>query len=486
MNFQGLQAQFQRLSNESPAWKLLRAENAPVILAYLSELFSDENDVPYSQAHLLLNSVMETCRHQGIWITDTPASSYLHQWRKNGWLREMDNQLTPSDAIETVIRFCQNLEDRAAGTTASHLRIVQEAVRDLLIAIDPDVDERIKSLESKKAEIQREIDDLHAGIVRELSDTEQQERIREVYQLASVLTGDFRRVEDEIKSMSKDLRVQIIEGDNNRGAILLSLMEKEALLANTESGSAFESFFQLLCDQTRSTEFREQIRTLLAQPISEKLKPHQKQFLNQLMRELNKESDRVFSVRRRTEEGLRAYIESGMAAENQAVDRLLSQLEKTAIALRDDGCDLTANTGLSLPVGTPQIRSIDSLQLKQPDEKLDTRGVTAQHNEKTVSTDMLAFLDTVKVREVADKLKQLVTEHGPLTLAKVSELQPITAGIEELVAGLRVAKAINAPISEDTEFITLSDKQGNQLKAKIPCVYLSADLFPKQLDLIAF
>jgi uncharacterized coiled-coil protein SlyX len=394
----------------------------------------------------------------------------------------MDNRLTPSDAVETVLRFCQNLDDRSAGTTASHLRIVQEAVRDLLIAIDPDINKRIEILEAKKAEIQREIDDLNAGVVRELADREQQERIREVYQLASVLTGDFRRVEDEIKTMAKGLRVQIIEGDQSRGEILLSLMEKEAILSNTESGSAFESFFQLLCDQSRTTEFREQIRTLLAQPIGERLKPHQKQFLAQLMRELNKESDRVFAVRRRTEEGLRAYIESGIAAENQAVDRLLSQLEKTALNLRDEDCHLDTILAMSLPTGSPAIRSIDSLQLKLPDETLDTRGVTANNNQKTVSSNMLDFLDTVKVRQVAITLKTLVKNHGPLTLAEAATHHPFTAGIEELVASLRVAKAVNAPVSSNTETIDLKDKQGNRLKARIPIVHLSADLFPDHID----
>ncbi|NCF63502.1 MAG: DUF3375 family protein, partial [Gammaproteobacteria bacterium] len=73
-----------------------------------------------------------------------------------------------------------------------------------------------------------------AGVSVELSETEQRERIREIYQLASVLTGDFRRVEDDIRRIDKDLRIQIIEGDSTRGDVLLELMEKEILLANTD------------------------------------------------------------------------------------------------------------------------------------------------------------------------------------------------------------------------------------------------------------
>lgn len=74
-------------------------------------------------------------------------------------------------------------------------------------------------------------------------------------------------------------------------------MEKEALLATTDAGSAFESFFRLLCDQNRSMEFREQLRGILNQSVAQQLAPRQQQFLGQLMRELSRESDRVFRVR---------------------------------------------------------------------------------------------------------------------------------------------------------------------------------------------
>jgi len=113
---------------------------------------------------------------------------------------------------EQALRFCRSLDERTSGTTASHLRIVQDAERDLAVSIHPDPAERIDMLAGRKREIEREIADLEAGIVKELGAAKQRERIREIYQLASVLTGDFRRVEDEIHTLDKDLRVQIIAG----------------------------------------------------------------------------------------------------------------------------------------------------------------------------------------------------------------------------------------------------------------------------------
>jgi hypothetical protein len=88
------------------------------------------------------------------------------------------------------------------------------------------------------------------------------------------------------------------------------------------------------------------------------------------MRELTRESDRVFKIRRRTEEGLRNYIESGWARENRRVDRLLSSLERTAVALRERSLNPRCLTRLSLSVGPVQISSPEKIRLRSPDEKL--------------------------------------------------------------------------------------------------------------------
>ncbi len=486
MNFQGFQAKYRRLFQESASWKLLRADNAPVILAFISDMFSDESEVPFGRARIALDAELERCRESGIWETETGAGSYLNQWIRAGWLREMDDQLTKTDASEVALRFSQGLDQRGTGTTASHLRIVQEAVRDFAVAISPNPDERLSLLEYRKAEIQREIDALNAGVVTELSEAQQCERMREIYQLASVLTGDFRRVEDEIRELDQDIRVQMIESDARRGDILLSVMEKEALLANSDAGSAFEGFFQLLCDQNRSTEFKDQLRSILSQPVAEQLTHLQQRFLNRLMQELNSESDRVFKIRRRTEESLRAYIESGAASENHAVDKLLNQLERLTVELKeaapDFASELKKSTTLFLPVGNIQITSPQTMRLKNPDEKLDTSGVEEKINSRSPSIEMLDCLDAVQVKEVAYRIRDTLRRAGPMTIASVVSKHPMESGLEELVAYLRVAKSVGATTLADKEELEILDKQGIRIKASIPKYLLTADLFPDDIE----
>lgn len=482
MNFSGWQARFRRLQDEDATWRLLRADNTPIILAFIADLFAEENEVSFDRARIALDTELERGRELGYWSSESGAGTYLNQWIRKGWLREMDDMLSKTDASETALRFCRALDEPAAGTSASHLRIVQDAVRDFAVATNPDLDARAAQLEQQKREIQRSIDELREGVSVELSESEQRERIREIYQLASVLTGDFRRVEDDIRRIDKGLRIQMIEGDSSRGDVLLELMEKEMLLENTDAGSAFEGFFHLLCDQNRTTEFSDQLRDILSLPVAQHLNQVQRQFLSRLMRELSRESERVFSIRRRTEEGLRGYIESGAAQENRAVAHLLTELERSAVVLRENGCNLNTQTRLELPVGVPGIRSPMSMALRQPDENLDTSGVEEQANHREPSMEMLDSLEVVQIRQLAVRTLDTLRRHGPMTISILSSYQPLMEGLEELVACIRVARAIHATDLNTTEQVEAHDRYGIRIRASIPKLLMSADLFPDNID----
>ena len=85
MSFHELQARFRRLYGESAAWKLLRADNAPYVLAFIADLFSEEGEVPFSRARVRLDAEIERLRELGQWQTETPAGTYLNQWIAAGW-----------------------------------------------------------------------------------------------------------------------------------------------------------------------------------------------------------------------------------------------------------------------------------------------------------------------------------------------------------------------------------------------------------------
>jgi AcrR family transcriptional regulator len=55
------------------------------------------------------------------------------------------------------------------------------------------------------------------------------------------------------------------------------------------------------------------------------------------------------------------------------------------------------------------------------------------------------------------------------------------AGLEELVACIRVAKSVGAPLLEEKESLIIHDRQGELLQVSIPLFLLSVELFPQDL-----
>lgn len=122
------------------------------------------------------------------------------------------------------------------------------------------------------------------------------------------------------------------------------------------------------------------------------------------------------------------------------------------------------------------------MRLKTPDETLDTSGVEEKVNSRSPSVEMLGYLDEVQVKEVAYRMRDTLSQDGPMTIAAVASRHPMTSGLEELVAYLRVAKSVGATTLEDKEELEVLDKQGIRLKACIPKYLLSADLFPDDIE----
>ena len=479
MNFSHSLAKYRRLYEENKVWKLLRATTAPLILAFIEHVFSSgQNEISYSQARILLDAELE----KNHWYADTPAATYIYQWVKDGWLREMDNKLTKTDTCEIALRFCQSFDERNINTSASHLRIVQEAVRELVIALNENPEERIALLNQRKAELEKEITIIQTKGINTLSDQQRRERLREIYQLASVLTNDFRYVEDEIRRLDQEIRIKMIDKDNNRGEVLQATMDQEALLAQSDAGSAFESFFQLLCDSNRSTEFKEQLDIILNQISDNYLQPRQRKFLKRLLQELTQESEHIFQIRRRTEENLKTYIKSGAAQEKRTVDRLITQLEQLAVNFSKNNINLKQATHLILPTGNIEINSPDSICLKEPIAAIQITDITEHTNSVVPSETVLTLLDTIQIKEVADSIYHNLCTFGPLTIAGLVEKKPINFGLEELVTYLRIAQHIQATDLNEKESIIIQDKQGIQIKATLPKYLLSASLFPDNLE----
>lgn len=204
--------------------------------------------------------------------------------------------------------------------------------------------------------------------------------------------------------------------------------------------------------------------------------------MRNLLRELNRESDRVFTVRRRTEESLRAYIESGAYVEKHNVDALLSKLERLAVLAKEQGIDPKTQLTLSLDSGSISVSSPDGIRVPSPDEKLEIGQVEEREANQEPSRSILQYLEIVPIREIAQRMREILVVKGPLTVGQLTRSKPITMGLEELVAMIRVAKHYSATELPDREAVIIKDRDGQMIKADIPKLLMSSILFDADIE----
>lgn len=485
MNYLNQFTTYQRLLDEHDAWSLLRKDHAALILALIEDLFADTNEISFTQARIGLDAKLNQIKQLKQDDSAVTARDYLYQWIKSGWLRELNDQLNKTDACDIALRFVQNLEQRETGTTASDLQIVQDAVQKLLFDINHDPNQRISLLKQQQKDIDAKIKALEQGKIEALTTQEQQERIAKIYQLAAKLSLDFRLIEDEILQLDQKIRREMIEQGDNRGQLLKNLFDQEDVMSQSSVGQAFESFFNLLSHSSHRDVLNQQLQYLLEQPITQFLEPKQKQYLGRLIHELVKESQRIFDIRKRTNESLRSYMEKGMFSENARVSRLLQQLEQNAMKLVQQQLPTKTSLNLSINTGHAKLYSPVSLSVRQPDDVLDRRDMIEKTNTQHASTSMLKHLDNVHIRQIARHVQHSLQQHGELSIAKLIELHPIDKGLEELVAYLRIAKAIKATELAAVEKVYFRDQQGFWLEAKIPYYVLRSVDFPEQIEQLA-
>ncbi len=87
----------------------MRADKAPLILAFLSDLFDGATEVPFERARSELELVY---RGEGVADPSTNARLALNNWIDDGLLREQGQKLTMTSKAELALKFVDGLDSR--------------------------------------------------------------------------------------------------------------------------------------------------------------------------------------------------------------------------------------------------------------------------------------------------------------------------------------------------------------------------------------
>jgi len=445
------------LRKDHPAWRLLRAENAPFILGFLGRVFIEDNVRSIAATELvsrLDDELYALNRRLGDGTFPKQAKAYLDDWSASGvgWLRkyyppnsdEAHYDATP--AVEKAYAWATGLREREFVGTESRLNTVFDLLRQIAFGTETDPEARLVELRRRRLEIDIEIAAVEAGDMPILEPAAQRDRYQQFASTAWSLLADFREVEDNFRRLDRKLRAKITAWDGSKGDLLDEVLGDRNSITTSDQGRTFQAFFDFLLSPDRQVEFVEllgRVHTLdgIGEPDQRLLRVHHS-WLDA--------GERAQATVRLLSEQLRRFLDDQVWLENRRVMDILREIEATAVALRDIQdpdvtcfVDGTAPT-IVLPMERPLYRPVDKVPLEsdgivEADEDLDPTALFEQ-----------VFVDRERLRGT---LQRELTSRSQVGLAEVIERNPIEQGLAELIAYLSL---------DDTEFQVVFDESAHE------------------------
>ena len=466
------------LRRNHPAWRLLAADHAPLILSFLHKTYLQPNIRVLAQSELgmRLEDFLYHLRDQlGDSAFPRSAGDYLNDWAsdEHGWLRKFypqDNDeahfdLTP--ATEKAIEWLAQLEQQHFIGTESRLLTIFELLNQIVQGTETDPEARIAELEKRRADIDAEIERIRQGEFTLMEPTQLKERFYQVEQTARTLLADFRQVEQNFRGLDRAVRERVTTWDGSRGELLESVFGERDAIADSDQGKSFHAFWDFVMSPQRQEELSLLLERTLALEAIAALQPD-----TRLLRihydwlEAGEATQRTVA---RLSEQLRKYLDDQAWLENRRIMTLIQGIERQAVELRERA---PAGSFTAIDDSSPEIELIMDRPLFTPPLKPHISQQILEEGGDAVDADALFEQVYVDKTRLAARVRQALQSCDQIALTAVLETHPLEQGLAELVAYLSLAAADAKAVIDDERSATINwtDGDGVRRRATLPTV----------------
>jgi hypothetical protein len=466
------------LRDNSPAWRLLRADNAPLILGFLHRVFVADNVRSISATELasrlddeLYALNQRAGGHDGKRFPK-PAKAYLDDWAAPGvgWLRKYypdgtdEPHYDATPAVEKALQWIQGLRDREFVGTESRLKVIFDLLRQIVFGTETDPGQRLSELYRQRQDIDEQITRVQAGDVPLLDETAVRDRYQQFAATARELLADFRQVEENFRQLDRQLREKIAGWHGGKGELLDDVLSSRESIAGSDQGRSFQAFYGFLLSQAR----QEELSRLLDRVHSLTANAERDTRLRLIHHDWLDAAGRTQATVRQLSEQLRRFLDDQVWFENRRVIDILRGIESRALRLREASIPVTTeldtfSPAIRLPLERPlytrvKKASINSDQVRDADEETDPAALFEQ-----------VYVDPEPLR---GGVRQALRGQPHVGLAELIARYPLRQGVAELVTYLSLADDAFAIVYDEQhrELITWSTADGRERSATLPRV----------------
>ncbi len=469
------------LRRHHPAWRLLAADSAPLVLGFLHRAFVEPNCRARAQGDLTnaLEDYLHGLREElGADVHPRSASQYLTDWSadERGWLRkfypprtdEPHFDLTP--ATETALGWLDELQERQFVGAESRLLTVFELLRQVVQGAETDPETRIEELERRRGEIDAEIAAIRDGHLALLDETQIKERFYQVERTARGLLSDFRQVEQNFRELDRQVRERITTWGGSKGALLNEVFGEADAIADSDQGKSFRAFWGFLMSPTRQEELTQLLERVLELEPVQALGPDPRLArIHHDWLDAGEETQRTVS---RLSAQLRKFLDDQAWLENRRIMDLIQEVEQHALAVRDQP---PREDFMAVDEPAPRIELPMERRLFAPPHRPHIAQQVVEEGTGELDTSALFEQIYVDKLELAGRVRRALQTREQLSLPELLHDHPLEQGLSELVAYLSLAAEYERAAIDDATVDTVSweDAQGSLRQARIPRVIFS-------------
>jgi len=467
------------LRDNSPAWRLLRADNAPLVLSFLHRVFVADNVRSISAAELAsrlddeLYALNQRDSEPGGRRFLRSAKAYLDDWAAPGagWLRKYypdgtdEPHYDATPAVEKGLQWLDTLREREFVGTESRLKVIVELLRQIVFGTEPDPGERLAELRRQRETIDEEIARIEGGEMPMLDETAVRDRYQQFAGTARELLADFREVEENFRKLDRQLREKIAGWHGGKGELLDDVLGSRESIAGSDQGRSFQAFYGFLLSQARQEELADLLdRVHALDGIAE----HDSR-LRHIHFDWLDAAERTQRTVRQLSEQLRRFLDDQVWFENRRVIDILRSIEGRALQLREAG---NVPIAIELDAPSPAIRLPMERPLYSPVKKAHLSSDTVRDADEV--TDPVALFEQVYVdpEPLRGGVRQALRSQPQVGLSELVARYPLKQGVAELVTYLSLQDEAFAIVYDDQhrDLITWSAADGRERAATLPRV----------------